>query len=96
MEDKKPDFSFGPTESSNPDEPDAALRELSLLPDSPKKKKVLTGYDPYDRDANVTTKEPAPANRADLRKLSEWIKLKKEVETLKNEPPPELPPRDRD
>ncbi|MEO7774009.1 MAG: hypothetical protein ABIT36_05925 [Steroidobacteraceae bacterium] len=42
------------------------------------------GYDPYDRDPLKKAKKPATSHqRTDLRKLSEWIRLKREVEELK-------------
>ena len=40
------------------------------------------GYDPYDTFPNV--REPGVAQRqADLRRLSEWIRLKRQVSELK-------------
>jgi hypothetical protein len=46
--------------------------------------KLKGGYDPYDRDPARKNK-PQVANHeaTDLRKLSEWIRLKREVEELK-------------
>jgi hypothetical protein len=47
-------------------------------------------YNPYDVDPRAV-RAPAkaaaagPAARTDLRKLSEWIKLKREIEDLKTE-----------
>lgn len=40
-------------------------------------------YNPYDVDPRATTAPKGPATRTDLRKLSEWIKLKREVDELK-------------
>jgi hypothetical protein len=43
------------------------------------------GYDPYDTFPNVG--QPGMAQRqADLRRLSEWIRLKRQVSQLKQRP----------
>ena len=42
------------------------------------------GYDPYD--SGKLGKKPPPAKK-DLRKLSEWLKLKKQAESNKDEEP---------
>jgi hypothetical protein len=44
------------------------------------------GYDPYD--SGKLGKKPPPAKK-DLRKLSEWLKLKKQAESNKDEEPQE-------
>ncbi len=44
------------------------------------------GYDPYD--SGKLGKKPPPAKK-DLRKLSEWLKLKKQAEANKDEEPQE-------
>jgi hypothetical protein len=44
------------------------------------------GYDPYD--SGRLGKKPPPAKK-DLRKLSEWLKLKKQAESNKDEEPQE-------
>lgn len=44
------------------------------------------GYDPYD--SGRLGKKPPPAKK-DLRKLSEWLKLKKQAEANKDEEPQE-------
>ena len=50
------------------------------------------GFDPYQRVGNAHVPEPKkPAGKRDLRKLGEWIKLKRELEARKEsgEPDPE-------
>jgi hypothetical protein len=44
------------------------------------------GYDPYD--SGKLGKKPPPAKK-DLRKLSEWLKLKKQADSNKDEEPQE-------
>jgi hypothetical protein len=47
---------------------------------------VKGGYNPYDRDPQRRTKPEAVSHaNTDLRKLSEWIRLKREVEELKKQ-----------
>jgi hypothetical protein len=41
------------------------------------------GYDPYD--SGKLGKAPAPPRKKDLRKLSEWLKLKKQADQNKND-----------
>ena len=96
MGDKDAKFTFGPTEPAADKDPtvrDVHRLELEQTHDEPR---IVGGYNPYDRD--VKGKAPAPAasspaapakrtsttTRTDLRKLSEWIKLRKEVEARKN------------
>ncbi len=43
------------------------------------------GYDPYD--SGKLGKAPAPPRKKDLRKLSEWLKLKKQADQNKDEVP---------
>ena len=45
-------------------------------------------YNPYEKPVGDTVRTPRPRPR-DLRKLSEWIKLKQEVDALarENDPP---------
>jgi hypothetical protein len=44
----------------------------------------VVGYNPYDRKAGAAPPAPEPNRRpTDLRKLSEWIRLQRELETLK-------------
>jgi hypothetical protein len=53
------------------------------------------GFDPYQRVGNAHVPEPKkPAGKRDLRKLGEWIKLKRELEARKTsgEPEPEAEP----
>jgi len=51
---------------------------------SPRRRSGASGYDPYD--AAPTTGPAATAGAtSDLRKLSEWIRLKRQIETLKKD-----------
>jgi len=44
------------------------------------------GFDPYQRVGNAHLPEPRkPAGKRDLRKLGEWIKLKRELEARKDQ-----------
>ena len=44
------------------------------------------GFDPYERAGNAHVPEPKkPAGKRDLRKLGEWIKLKRELEARKDQ-----------
>jgi hypothetical protein len=55
----------------------------------PKSKPVI-GYNPYDRTSGAKKPPPQIEPRrkpTDLRKLSEWIRLQREVEALKKERP---------
>lgn len=47
-------------------------------------KAALNGHDPYDRDSKERSRK-MPARPTDLRKLSEWIRMKREIEALNNE-----------
>lgn len=70
--------------------------ELSLADDAEaprgKPRLVAGAYDPYDVDVRKGRPPDTAATRTDLRKLSDWIKLKREVEELKaaghGAPPP--------
>lgn len=67
---------------------------LSLADDSPTPFETVRanplgtkkGYDPYD--SGKLGKKPPPAKK-DLRRLSEWLKLKKQAESNKDEEPQE-------
>lgn len=65
--------------------------EDALLERGGKKALPQGAYNPYDVDPRAGKAKPvaAPAaggpTRTDLRKLSEWIKLKREIEELKAE-----------
>jgi len=80
MEEKKNKFSFVP---DAPEDRELTIRELRLLEESGSRPGLSLGYNPYDRDEPKTPVVAAP--RPDLRKLSEWIKLQKQVDALKNE-----------
>jgi hypothetical protein len=88
MERKKPQFSF-----VDPAKRDPTERMLRLeLEDTAVKPAAVAGYNPYDRDpVKASPPKKSAAARSDLRKLSEWIKLKKEVESLKDADPPAPP-----
>lgn len=45
--------------------------------------KMGYGYNPYETVPNVRNL-PTPSRKADLRRLSEWIRTKKHVEQLKD------------
>jgi hypothetical protein len=48
------------------------------------------GFDPYQRVGNAHLPEPKkPAGKRDLRKLGEWIKLKRELEARKGQGDPD-------
>jgi hypothetical protein len=65
-----------PIELSLEDEDELLSRGKPRLP--------AGAYNPYDVDPRTGKKTArAPAARTDLRKLSEWIKLKREVDELK-------------
>ena len=54
------------------------------------KSKPVIGYNPYERTAGAKKPPPEIEPRrkpTDLRKLSEWIRLQREVEALKKELP---------
>jgi hypothetical protein len=53
--------------------------KLSLAEDE-----VFETFDPYDRHPHGS-RNIEPPTRTDLRKLSEWIKLKRDVEALKKD-----------
>jgi hypothetical protein len=93
MEGKKPQFSFGPT--GVPEDHEPTVRELRLLEDTARKAvPTVSGYNPYNRDSATALSAKPKAPKPDLRKLSEWIKLKKEVDDLKAKgPQPPAPPR---
>jgi hypothetical protein len=80
MEEKKNKFSFVPQEAQ---ERELTIRDLRLLEESAIKPGLSVGYNPYDSDKPKVPTAMAP--RPDLRKLSEWIKLQKQVDALKKE-----------
>ena len=49
-----------------------------------------SGFDPYQRVGNAHVPEPKkPAAKRDLRKLGEWIKLKRELDARKDSDEPD-------
>ncbi len=57
------------------------------------KRTLVGGYNPYDADAAAAVKLPdGKRKHTDLRKLSEWIRLKREVEQLNLETPKKKTP----
>ena len=54
-----------------------------ILEDQAVPAKVGGGYDPYETWPSVRTPE-STAKQADLRRLSEWIRLRRQVSQLKN------------
>lgn len=89
MEGKKPQFSFG-TDGEQDREPTARILRLELE-DTARKAPSKASYNPYDREVVLGQPKKAAPARPDLRKLSEWIKLKKEVDSLKAADPPPAP-----
>ena len=93
MGDKDSKFTFG--QSEQPAERDPTVRDVHKLEleQTQDPAKPASGYNPYDRDPKAQVKAAAPApdqpirtsttTRTDLRKLSEWIKLRQEVEARK-------------
>lgn len=81
-----------PPDSSSDNE--KSLYELSLedtlaqkMRGVPVKKRVsASGYNPYDAMSAGKSQEP-PRKPTDLRKLSEWIRLQRQVEELKKRDP---------
>ena len=77
-----------PPGSSSDDE--KSLSELSLedtlaqkMRGVPVKTRVpASGYNPYDAMASGKSREP-PRKPTDLRKLSEWIRVQRQIEELK-------------
>lgn len=76
-------FSFGPTGEEFADSTQRNLPKLTLAPDM-EIDPLAKGVNPYDRDP--THKSTGKTQRTDLRKLSEWIKLQKQVEAQKSAP----------
>jgi hypothetical protein len=48
---------------------------------------VVGGYNPYDMEPTAPKKAEATEKPTDLRKLSEWIRLTRQVAALKKEKP---------
>lgn len=74
-------------------EPERDMPERLSLEDSrPKKLKFAPlpygAYDPYENLSDETQRRPRPKPR-DLRKLSQWIRLKQEVEALRQQSTPD-------
>jgi hypothetical protein len=88
MGDKDTKFTFSKpalTEDRDPTVRDVHRLELEQSNDE---SKPVSGYNPYNRDVKKKAAEPAATRtstttRTDLRKLSEWIKLKQDVEARK-------------
>ena len=59
----------------------------------PVKRNVVGGYNPYDADPAAKPGNAAGKRKpTDLRKLSEWIRLKREVAELNPDAPKKKPP----
>ena len=90
MGDKDSKFTF--VKPEGPEDRDPSVRDVHRLEleQSSVESRPVAGYNPYNRDVKKKAVAPAPATRTstttrtDLRKLSEWIKLKQEVETRKS------------
>jgi hypothetical protein len=74
-------FDFGLPDDEEPLDGDTTDRLLALAEDAPPE---ATGasFNPYDTYPSVNRTDSTQRN-ADLRKLSEWIRLKRQVEQLK-------------
>ena len=77
MQSKSPDFSFGTSSGDDPEPTVRDVRALELEP-PPQGPGSARAFNPYDRDQPAT--RTGNTTRTDLRKLSEWIRLKKELE----------------
>jgi hypothetical protein len=89
MSDKKHErFSiFIPDEEGPPTPAPESLELVDFSADPTKAARILKGgaYNPYDHTDTVVLPSGKPKGRRDLRKLSQWIKLKQEVEALSQE-----------
>jgi hypothetical protein len=57
------------------------------------KRSGVSGYNPYDAEPTAGAPRPdGKRKRTDLRKLSEWIRLRREVERLNPDVPRKKPP----
>jgi len=74
-------FDFGLPDDEEPLDEDTTERLLALAEDA-KRKEEGTTFNPYDTYPSVSKPDSAQRN-ADLRKLSEWIRIKRQVEQLK-------------
>lgn len=86
MMQKDAPFSFG---NLGEDFKDATQRNLPRLELAPEllDPEHASGYNPYERDPGGKPRAfTGTTQRTDLRKLSEWIKLQKQVEAQKNAP----------
>ena len=53
-----------------------------------------TSCDPYSNRSGAARTKTGNTTRTDLRKLSEWIKMMRELEDRKRDSPPEEPPEE--
>ncbi|HEX9138848.1 MAG TPA: hypothetical protein VF848_03610 [Steroidobacteraceae bacterium] len=80
-------FDFGIPDSEEPLDEDTTERLLALAEDASPESEGA-GFNPYDTYPCVNKTDSTQRN-ADLRKLSEWIRLKRQVEQLKKKGGPE-------
>jgi hypothetical protein len=60
---------------------------------TPRIKSGISGYNPYDAAVSMPAGAAGASGKpTDLRKLSEWIRLTRQVAALKKEKPPEEEP----
>lgn len=85
MAQKDPQFSFGGVSEDFTDATQRNLPQLELAPELLSDEQT-GGYNPYERDLGSKRGTEA-TQRTDLRKLSEWIKLRQQVEAQKAAPP---------
>lgn len=76
-----------PTRVARLDPPSLSLAEDAPSPFDTVKANplgVLKGYNPYDSGKLAKPAKPATSRKKDLRKLSEWVKLRKQFDAKKN------------
>ncbi len=84
------DFNFSPLDIDTEFTLEDTVATRGFASPAAAKAKPVVGYNPYDR--TVGRKPPPPEGetqrrRTDLRKLSEWIRLQREIEARKKEQP---------
>ena len=81
-------FKFSPTDMDFEFSLEDTIVPRGLAASTRSKATPVVGYNPYERTAGAKPppKELGPRRKpTDLRKLSEWIRLQREVEALKQE-----------
>jgi len=83
------DFNFSPLDIDTEFTLEDTVATRGLVNSAPSKAKPVVGYNPYERTPGG---KPPPEveprrKRTDLRKLSEWIRLQRELEARKKQEP---------